>query len=581
MKLISVRFKNILSFGNTFTEIDFSSTDRILIQGTNGSGKSAALLDTIFFGLYGKPFRKIVKPKLVNYKNRKNLEVEVCFESDSGDFYKVKRGISPTIFEIYRNGVLIDQNSLSLDYQEYLEKDILKIDAQAFSQIILLGKATHVAFLKLNLDDRRQFIETILNLNIFTQMNNIAKSSISSIREKMNDLNSLLNLKEQQIVLQKKHKENMLYELRKQQSSYLQDLDCEIQKIEDEIKNIQIQIEEHLIEVNEITSDIDLLQKKLDSYKSLLVKFNVRIDDIVKKISFFETTNVCPMCDNIIDNFIKLNKTTDLENKKNELFLAQQQLEQKTSGLLNSVKDIELQIQHNNKISNKIKILENEVKQKEKQLQEIINKKSLIKINGTDENILKIDNELNISYNELEDINKQRISLQDDLSHYSYITMMLKDSGLKSNIIKMYIPIIKTLMEKYLKLLGINIRFELNENFKESLYSSGFEELQYNGYSEGEKLRIDLAMLMTWRETCNLLNKTTFNVLIIDEILDSSLDEVGINNLLTLFRSLKNDGIKVIVISHHIEQWDSNFDEILLIERKVGFSQIIKKETTN
>jgi len=571
-----IRFKNILSFGNNWTTIDFASKNSILIQGNNGTGKSAAILDSVCWVLFGKPFRKVSKSNLVNYKNRKEMVVEVWFKSDLGAEYHIVRGLNPQVFEIYKDDVLINQDSAIRDYQEYLEKQILKIDYQAFTQIVILGKATYVAFLRLGLSDRRKFIENVLNLNIFGGMNEVTKSRIAETKNLLQAIKIELSLLKQKIEMTKKHIEDFEQEAIRQKIEHDRFIDSQIQDIQNQITEIESSIEGKRGQIVEVEGDLTSLNKKLETCYDLQSKMSAKINEIRRRIKFFSDNEVCPTCENALDAIIKQSKISQFDQKEQELVVAQQQLTEKTESIGECVRSIQQKVENNRKLNQEIQILEHAIQQKLTMIANAERGRNLPTRVGDDKIQEKKDDLVRLE-DERESKNEDRNRLNVQLDCLEFIVSMLKDTGIKSSIIKTHIPRIETIMNGYLRSLGLFVKFELNENFEETLLGRGINELTYNGYSEGEKLRIDLAMMMTWREVSRLQNNLAVNFLVFDEILDASLDENGAESLIDLFKELVRGGTKVIVISHSSEKWESGFNEIMVVERKGGFSTISQK----
>lgn len=576
LEFSKIRFKNILSFGNNWTTLDLSSRNSILIQGENGTGKSAALLDSFCWVLFGKPFRKITKSNLVNYKNRREMVVEVWFTSDLGDEYHIIRGLNPQVFEIYKNGNLINQDSAIRDYQEFLEKQILKIDYQAFTQIVILGKATYVAFLRLGLPDRRRFIENILNLNIFGSMNEVTKLKIAETKNSLQTIKIELGLLKQKIEMTKKHIVEFAQESIRQKNEHDKYIDTQICEIQQQISEIDTQIKEKTKKFVEVDWDLNSLNKKLETCYDLQSKMSAKITDIRKRIKFFSDNDVCPTCENILDADIKRSKIVQFDQKEQELVVASQQLSEKTESIGECVRKIQHKIELNRELQHDIQILEHTIQQKLTMIANIERGRNL-PLQSSDDKIQEKKDELTQLEETRETKNEERNHLNGQMDCLEFIIAMLKDTGIKSTIIKTHIPRIEKIMNNYLHSLGLFVKFKLNENFEETLLGRGINELSYNGYSEGEKLRIDLAMMMTWREVCRLQNNLAVNFLVFDEILDASLDENGAESLIELFKTLVRGGTKVIVISHSSEKWEGGFNEIMVIDKKNGFSSITQK----
>lgn len=502
--------------------------------------------------------------------------VEVWFTSNLGSEYRIVRGLNPQIFEIYKDGDLINQDSAIKDYQEYLEKQILKIDFQSFTQIVILGKATYTAFLRLGLADRRKFIENVLNLNIFGGMNEITKLRISEVKNQLQVIKIELKLLKQNIELTKKHIEDFEQEALRQKIEQGKFIDNQIEDIQKQIAEIDNEIRVKTEQQVEVSDGLDMLSKKLETYYDLQSRMSAKINEIRKKIKFFSNNAVCPTCENSLDDSIKQSKIMQFNQKEQELITAQQQLTEKIESIVECVKGIQSQLENNRGIQQSIQLLEHSIQQKLTMITNIEKGRNISSQVGDDKIQEQKDHLVQLEETR-ETKNDERSSLNANLDCYEFIISMLKDTGIKSTIIKTHIPRIEKIMNRYLRSLGLFVKFELNENFEETLLGRGINELNYNSYSEGEKLRIDLAMMMTWREISRLQNNLAVNFIVFDEILDASLDENGAESLIELFKELGRAGTKVIVISHSSEKWESGFNEIMIVDKKDGFSVISQK----
>lgn len=567
-----LRFKNLLSFGNMWTNIDLSDKSSVLIQGSNGSGKSAAILDSLTFVLYGKPFRKINKTGLVNNRNKKELIVEVWFKNDSGNEFKITRGTNPSVFEIYKDGNLINQDASVIDYQEQLEKNILKMDFNTFTQIVVLGKATYVAFLRLSQGDRRKFRENLLNLTIFGVMNDITKARFSDVKNKLGVIKNSLSMLKKQVEMMEKHIADFKQESIKRQIEHEKILNDQIIEIQNEIELLREDIVLKRNNIVEIDSDLDGLNKKLNTCHELQSQVRNKLNDIRKKSSFFSENDICPTCENEINDDIRQVKIAEFNKKEEDLTKVQEQLSIKTDTTVECIQNIQSKIEKNRQLNNEISLMEQLIQQKMTSIIQAEKSKS-VKITSSDDKIQSYQNELNNLLTLKESQNYERTLCNSQQDCLEFILAMLKDSGIKTTIIRRHIPNIVSTMNHYLREMGLFVRFELNEDFEETFYGRGIDPIPYNAYSEGEKLRIDLAMLLTWREIAKRQNNLSVNFIIFDEILDSSADSSGIENLLDIFKIMKNEGTKIFVISHS-DHWTDKFDKIWTIEKSGGFSVI-------
>ena len=574
LKFKQLRFKNVLSFGNMWTTIDFSDTSSVLIQDSNGSGKSASILDSLTFVLYGKPFRKINKSALVNNKNKKEMIVEVWFTDERNEEYHVIRGLNPSVFEI-RQGeedTLVNQDPNVRDYQVYLEKQILKMDFQMFTQIVVLGKATYVAFLRLAQNERRKFIENLLNLSIFSVMNDVTKAKMSEVKNRLMVIRNSLQLLKNQIEMSENHITDLEQESIRRQIEHEKMIDEQIREIQGEIETIQVEIEEKKKGLLEIDDDLEALNRKLETCYDIQSKINSKISDTKKKIQFFSQNSICPTCDNEIDTNIRQNKISQFNQKEQELASAQDQLSSKTSAILSGITAIQKRMESNRRLEQQIILLEQTIQQKLSAIARI-EKSKMTKILSNDDMIREYKKELADLIASRESQNDERTAANSQQDCYDFILSMLKDSGIKTSIIKRHIPNIVATTNHYLRALGLFVRFELNDSFEESLLGRGIDHITYNAYSEGEKLRIDLALLLTWRDLLRKQNNLFVNFIIFDEILDSSADSSGIESLLDIFKTMKNEGTKIFVISHS-GSWTESFDQIWVVNKSNGFSVI-------
>lgn len=567
-----IRFKNLLGFGNQWTDIDLESKKSVLIQGQNGVGKSACILDSLCFALYGKPFRKVNKPVLVNFRNKKDLVTEVWFSDGKNDFHII-RGLSPSIFEIYRDGVLIDQNSKTVDYQQMLEDQILKIDFHSFTQIVLLGKATYVAFLRLKTNERRKFIENVLGLSVFSQMSEINKSRISGLRDSVVENKNASQLIRQKEEMIKASIDEIERDIARQEIETTKRIESKIAQINEQIVSMVKDRAGKISSLIEINHDIDDLQKKLETCYGFQSKLESKLSQSNKKIKFFQSNDVCPTCDNVIDPVTKESKIKEIENKRTELEDAYKKLEEKAVEIGSLIRSITDQLNENRKIQESIRMIDQAIRRKNEEIVSISKDKD-IDFSAYRESLSSKRDELIAIKSEIDHLVTEKKQLAEKVKCHEYITAMLKDSGIRSLVIKSYIPKITKIMNEYLKYLGLFSTFSIDENFDEKLMARGFDPLPYNAFSEGQKLRIDLAMLMTWRDICAAKNSMIVNFLVFDEILDASLDENGSDSLVSLFKQLERDGIKIIVISHNGARWEERFSEMWAVKERDGFSYL-------
>ena len=559
-----VKYRNILSTGNQWTKIDLDKSKSTLIVGENGAGKST-ILDAICFGLYGKPFRKINKPQLVNSINQKELEVEVSFKTNHVN-YIIKRGIKPNIFEIWRNGEMINQDAAARDYQAYLEENILKMNIKSFGQIVVLGSSTFVPFMQLPASQRREVIEDLLDIQIFTTMNLLLKEKISENKTEIVDLKYRIDLLKDRIQSAKNHNDSIRT------------------MKEDEIKRIKEKVKDHLNYIESEQSCIQDIESKMDNLiQSIADKQNVKkklseiqeidndlktkLNRLTKEVRFFEQHDDCPTCKQGIeiefkrDTFDKhgseINKITDAREK-----LTSKAVEQKDR--LAVIGDIEDEISKYHLEASEhranVKLTKTQLTNIRKDLDQA--EKEAEAVNTS--NIKQLQDELRT----FEVKNEQLIN---DKEVLSVASTMLKDGGIKTRIIKQYVPVMNKLINKYLASMDFFVDFQLDENFNETIKSRFRDVFSYASFSEGEKLRINLALLFTWRAVSKLRNSVSTNLLILDEIMDSSLDNAGTEEFLKIINDLTTDS-NIFIISHKGDQLYDKFENVLRFRKVKNFS---------
>lgn len=565
-----MRWKNFLSTGNAFTEIDLIKSTNTLIIGQNGAGKST-ILDALAFGLFGKPFRKINKPQLVNSINNSNTVVEIEFSIGRKN-YRIVRGMKPNIFEIYCDNELVNQDAKVKDYQEHLEKFIIKLNYKSFTQVVVLGSASFVPFMQLSAADRRTIIEELLDIGIFSSMNVILKNRLSTIKDQQRDNDYNIKLINEKISLQKQnieeHKKNHLVEIEKK-TKEISDNDVYLNKV---AKNIAL-IQKHIEQLTNNISDESSVSSKNAKILTLQSKFQDSIKKLNKEISFYETNDNCPTCQQSIATETKEKNVTEKQNKITEIETATTKLKQELTNVsdrLDKIGKIQKHISEHNseivKLNTQVTSINN---YNAKLLKEIEELKTRSDSNENDDNKLKLLN------TELADTQTLAEQLSVDKQYYEFASTLLKDTGIKTKIIKQYLPVMNKLINKYLTAMDFFVNFNLNENFEETIKSRHRDEFSYASFSEGEKMRIDLALLFTWRQVAKMKNSVNTNLLILDEVFDSSLDGVGTEEFLKLLNSLDTK-TNVFVISHKGDQLFDKFRSIIKFEKKNNFSQVVK-----
>ena len=563
----SITWSNFLSTGNHPTTVTLDSNSTSLIIGTNGAGKST-ILDALTFSLYGKSFRKINKAQLVNTTNEKNCLVEICFSSNNVE-WKVERGIKPNIFKIYRDDQELNQSASANDQQKWLEQNVLKMNYKSFTQIVILGSSSFVPFMQLPTNSRREVVEELLDIKIFSSMNEIVKSRIRSFKDDVRTLELKKESLKDKVDMQRnfikqiedQEKDDITYK-EKQISALLLEENSYIHKNEDCSKEV--------IDIQSRMETLDGATKKLKEFGAIEGKLSMKITKVIKDQTFFDNNTVCPTCSQDIEERFRLNRISDFKNKAVEL----------QEGYLKLQEAIE-----------KEEIRESQFKQLSGDLSKLLNgiTKNNSQINGCQQQIKRLEQEIQTITSQIANRNSEhekleqfRTSLQDTFENISdkkekityldFTYNLLKDGGVKSQIIKKYLPIINQQANKYLQMMDFYINFKLDEEFTESIESPIHEDFSYASFSEGEKMRIDLALLFTWREVARMKNSVNTNLLIMDEVFDSSLDGFGTEEFLKIIRFVIKDA-NIFVISHK-DGLEDKFDDVLRFEKVGNFSRI-------
>ena len=568
IKFQIIRWKNLLSTGNVFTEIKLDKSTNTLIVGNNGAGKST-ILDALCFGLFGKPFRKINKPNLVNSINNADTVVEVEFTIGKKK-YRIVRGIKPNVFEIHCNGVMLNQDAKAKDYQDFLEKSILKFNFKSFTQIVILGSASFVPFMQLSPADRRTIIEELLDIQIFTSMNGLIKDRMAAIKDEYSKNKYATDLATEKIELQnqniEEHKKHNDDEVAKKEQEIVTS-ELQITRLEKDIGLIQ----KHITSLNKKIEDKTSVDSKSKKLVLLEAKLETNTKKIDKDIQFYEHNDTCPTCKQELEETFKNTQLTERKSKKFEVAKGLEsitaeilKLQSRTAEIVVINKHI---TEHNNEIvghnSTVTAINKYNVKLRKE-----------IKLLSEHKDTLSEDNEkLKELKFELAKLVEEQELLSIDKHYHEYAASLLKDNGIKTKIIKQYLPIINKLVNKYLKAMDFFVNFNLNESFEETIKSRHRDEFSYSNFSEGEKMRIDLALLFTWRQIAKLKNSTNTNLLILDEVFDSSLDSVGTDEFLKLIHDMGQD-TNIFVISHKGDQLFDKFRSIIKFQKKNNFSQV-------
>ena len=562
------RWKNFLSTGNQFTEVDFLKYSTNLIIGTNGAGKST-VLDALTFSLFGKSFRKINKPQLVNSVNEKDCVVEVEF-SINGTQWRIQRGIKPAIFKIWRDDNLLDQSAAANDQQKWLEQNVLKMNYKSFTQIVILGSSTFVPFMQLTSSNRREVIEDLLDIRIFSSMNGVIKEKIRSMKESV----KVLELKKESLIEKVQMQENFIDELETRGKENIKQKEDKIQGLlneENDLMNACEGMNEELLSIKKRLEKHSGATEKLRTLGNLKGKISNKVATITKEHKFFTENTVCPTCRQDIEETFRINRINDAQNKAKELQSGYKELEQainkeeererQFTALSKEITALTHGISQNN---TKIAGCQRQVRDLESEIQRITDQ--LANKSSENEKLATFKDNLKTTYDEL----SQR---KDTINYYDFSYSLLKDGGVKTKIIKKYLPLINQQVNKYLQLMDFYINFSLDEEFSETVQSPIHEDFSYASFSEGEKMRIDLALLFTWREVARMKNSVNTNLLIMDEVFDSSLDGFGTEEFLKIIRFVIKDA-NIFVISHK-ESLHDKFADVKRFEKIKGFSRIV------
>jgi DNA repair exonuclease SbcCD ATPase subunit len=563
----TLRWKNLLSTGNYFTEIALNSNANTLIVGTNGSGKST-MLDALCFGLFGKPFRAINKPNLVNSINNRDAVVEIEFSIGSKEF-KIVRGIKPNIFEIYQDKVLLNQDAAVRDYQDYLERFILKLNYKSFTQIVILGSASFTPFMQLSAADRRAIIEDLLDIQIFSTMNGLIKERLANNKDLTVAKKSDISLLMQKYQLKKEHQDK----LNQDNEAKVKEYEEEILLHRETIRTLHGDIdslEQTKQTLSEVCAKIPENEKKITAFKKVESQIEGKISKVGNDRSFYEHNADCPTCRQAITMEFKEGQLTELGTKEHELASALTELQTKITDQENVVA---------------------ELREKEKELSNVRIQLATTQtgVKGLNDSIIKLEKQIkqiqkpkeDVDEDELDTIKKEVEQAQDELkqllddkAYYDVASSLLKDTGIKTNIIKQYLPVINKLVNKYLTSMDFFVNFNLDESFKETIKSRHRDEFSYHNFSEGEKQRIDMALMLTWRAVAKLKNSTNTNLLILDEVFDSSLDTSGTEDLMKILHTL--EGVNLFVISHKGDILQDKFANTIKFEKVKNFSRMVK-----
>ena len=568
IKFHKVRYKNFLSTGDSFTEIHLNRKATTLIIGANGSGKST-ILDALTFGLFGKPFRKVNKTALINSINKRKAVVEIEF-SIGRKQYRVVRAIKPNKFEIYLNGSLIHQDANVRDYQQILEQQILKLNYKTFTQVVVLGSSSFTPFMQLNTVERRNIIEDILDIQIFTVMNDVLKSRYATLRHEMNEIKTNIKIGEEKI----KSQEETMKRLEKNRDEQIGKLLDDIEKSDEQeaIYEGSIDVFTRMLEQqNELKSDEDDIREKLQQTLADERQFESDRKKFIKELKFYENNDECPTCKQDIETEHKEHICTDTSKNLKEI-------DKKLSEREQQVQEINERLLEIRDINEEISRIQTEIQKEQSHIiagqkyREKLNKQlsELESQEHTEDDKEKLE-KYRKAYSQLEGMQK---TLIDKRHYYDLAEILLRDSGIKTKIIRQYLPIMNKLINKYLASMEFFVQFELDEEFSEQIKSRYRDTFTYSSFSEGEKMRIDLALLFTWRAIAKLKNSVNTNLLILDEVFDSSLDEGGTDEFLKILNTLGND-TNTFIISHKGDSMNEKFNNIIEFEKAQNFSRVV------
>ena len=569
IKFETLKWKNFLSTGDYYNEINFLDSSTNLIVGENGAGKST-MLDALSFALFGKAHRKITKNQLVNTINNKGCLTEVNF-TVNGIQYRVVRGIKPAKFEIWKDGTMIDQSSHAREYQEILEKNVLQMSHKSFHQIVVLGSSSFVPFMQLNSTSRRDVIEDLLDINIFSKMNVILKEKISLLKGELENNNHSIEMVKTKIGSQKKY----IRDLTAINTQHRKDKESDIAELQSEISELNLANETLSETVNNLMPTItDSLcnirtnKSKLDEYYA---QFKTQVKSVVKEAKFFDDNEICPTCDQDIAEDLRTSKKDAATAKAKELKSAMDKAEVQQKQYQEEIAALEEKMASCLADQNTL----NNNNQTIGRLQRSISKiqQDLQDMTDSDGDMGQANTDLTVLDSELHGLTDDKFILNEKSSYNRIASELLRDTGIKTKIIRQYVPVINELTNKYLQILDFFVHFELDDSFSETIRSRYRDTFSYDSFSEGEKQRIDLSLLFTWRQIAKMKNSVSTNLLILDETFDSSLDGEGVDNLMKIIDTLKED-TNVFVISHKTELEDAHFERKLSFIKDKNFSRM-------
>ena len=563
-----IRYKNFLSTGNQFTEIDFTKTATTLVIGNNGAGKST-MLDALTFSLFGKSYRGVNKPLLINSVNEKDCLVEIEFKIGN-TAWKVVRGIKPAVFQIYKDGELLNSDAAAKDQQTWLERVVLKMNYKSFTQIVILGSSNFIPFMQLPAASRREVIEDLLDIKIFSSMNTVVKENIKASKDEIRTLDYKTDNLEEKVKMQK----DFIAEVERLATEDIGAKKTQIKTLTDTQDNLlkdSLAVENSLIDKQKELEKYSGATAKLRKLGNLKGKISQKVSVITEEHKFFSDNTVCPTCTQSIEETFRINRITDAQNKAKELrsgfiqleeaIKEEEERERQFSTVSKEVTHLTHEI---SQINTQISGYQRQVRDLEQEIQTVATR--LAERNSEHEKLESLEEQFKIASEETE-------SKKDQLTNFNFVYDLLKDGGVKTQIIKKYLPLINSQVNKYLQMMEFFINFCLDEEFNESIQSPIQEDFSYSSFSEGEKMRIDLALLFTWREIAKIKNSLNCNLIIFDETFDSSLDGFGTDEFMKIIRFVIKDA-NTFVISHK-EGMRDKFLNVLKFEKQKGFSRLV------
>ena len=564
----TLKWKNFLSTGNNWSSLDLAKNKTTLVVGSNGAGKST-MLDALSFALFGKAHRNISKPQLVNSINNKNCLVEVTFNVHGSDF-KIVRGIKPNVFEIWNGATMINQSSHAKEYQKILEQNILKLNHKSFHQIVVLGSSSFIPFMQLSSMNRRDVIEDLLDINVFSKMNGLLKEKTSLLKDQIKDAIHQHDVTTTKLDAQKKYIKDIKAineEQREEKLKLISDFRDEIQTLQGKNTELSDSIQSEFPNSDAERKQHEAKIKELEAYKT---KFNTEVKKIVKDVQFFEKNDICPTCDQTITEETKEAHMLEGKGRAKEL---QAGISKADEGL----RAAQLALLAANVIIEKCREYQSEIAANNRSIAQFQSS-----IDRTQDEISKLNNnvdmdqaarDLDLLKEGGDNLIEEKLALSEQLNYNVIMSTMLKDTGIKTKIVKQYLPVINKLCNQYLDILDFYVSFNLDESFQETIRSRFRDAFSYDSFSEGEKQRIDLALLFTWRMIAKMKNSVATNLLILDETFDSSLDHEGVDNLMKIIYTL-GDETNIFIISHKRELLDDKFENKLEIIKDKNFSRI-------